>query len=97
MNKNEKEKLIYNRIKAVLAEKNVKNNRLAAYLKVSPGTVSDWCTNTNQPSVQQLFHIAELLKVSPRVLLEEEKRVREELEQLPMAVPDKKNVRRKKK
>jgi len=59
----------YNRIKAVLAEKDKKSIDLAAYLKVSPTTVSDWCTNKNQPSVQDLYRIAEFLKIDIRELL----------------------------
>jgi len=59
----------YNRIKAALAEKGKKNIDLATYLNVSPTTVSDWCTNKNQPSVQDLFRIAEFLKIDIRELL----------------------------
>ena len=59
----------YNRIKAVLAEKDKKNIDLASHLKVSPTTVSDWCTNKNQPSIQDLYRIAEFLKIDIRELL----------------------------
>lgn len=75
MKQKSKEKpFAYNRIKAVLAENRVKNLQLAEYLDVHETTVSDWCTNKNQPSIQQLFLIAGFLRVSPRELLVEEKK-----------------------
>lgn len=52
-----------------MAENGKKNIDLAAQLKVSPTTVSDWCTNKNQPSVQDLYRIAEFLKIDIRELL----------------------------
>lgn len=67
--------VVYNRIKAVLAETRVKNLQLAEHMGVHGTTVSDWCTNKNQPSIQQLFRIAEFLRVSPKDLLAEEKRI----------------------
>ena len=60
---------IYNRIKVALAEAGKQNMELAKYVGVHITTVSDWCTNTNQPSVQHLFKIAEFLKVDVRTLL----------------------------
>lgn len=62
-------KIIYNRIKAALAEKGVKSNELASHLSVTPNTVSDWCTNKNQPSIQDLYKIAEHIDVDIRELL----------------------------
>jgi len=59
----------YNRIKVELAEADKQNADLAKYLDVHASTVSDWCTNTNQPSVQDLFKIAEFLKIDVRKLL----------------------------
>jgi len=59
----------YNRIKTELAEAAKQNSDLAAYMQVHVSTVSDWCTNTNQPSVQDLFRIAEFLKIDVRQLL----------------------------
>jgi putative transcriptional regulator len=67
MNKSAKGK--YNRIKAELAEAGKQNADLATYMEVHPSTVSDWCTNTNQPSVQDLYRIAEFLKIDVRKLL----------------------------
>jgi putative transcriptional regulator len=59
----------YNRIKPVLAEKRVTNKKLAEYLKVEPQTVSRWCTNQSQPSIETLYEIARALKVDIRELL----------------------------
>jgi putative transcriptional regulator len=70
MNKTSKSKK-YNRIKAELAEAGKQNADLANYMEVHPSTVSDWCTNTNQPSVQDLFKISEFLKINVRDLLVE--------------------------
>ena len=68
MNKTSKGKK-YNRIKAELAEAGKQNADLANYMGVHPSTVSDWCTNTNQPAIQDLFKIAEFLRVDVRKLL----------------------------
>jgi len=63
------EKKIYNRIKAVLAEKGKTNNFLADQLKMNRTTVSRWCTNDMQPTMESLFRIAEVLDVNVRELL----------------------------
>ena len=59
----------YNRIKAVLAEKGVTNKELAESLKIAPQTVSRWCTNDMQPSIEKLYSISKYLKVDVRDLL----------------------------
>src|SRR5882757_9458781 len=59
----------YNRIKVELTEAGKLNSELAAYLGVHASTVSDWCTNTNQPSIKDLYRIAEFLKIDVRNLL----------------------------
>src|SRR5882757_6115570 len=59
----------YNRIKVELTEAGKLNSELAAYLGVHASTVSDWCTNTNQPSIKDLYRIAEFLKIDVRSLL----------------------------
>ena len=58
-----------NRIKAVLAEKGKTNNWLAETLEMNRTTVSKWCTNQMQPTVETLFEIAEVLEVDVRELL----------------------------
>jgi len=50
--------------------KQVKNKTLAQFLDVSSTTVSKWCTNSSQPSVQQLYKIANFLQISVYKLLE---------------------------
>lgn len=60
-----------NRLKIVLAEKKVLNKTLAEYLKVKPETVSRWCSNKQQPSLEDLNKIAEYLSVDIRNLLNE--------------------------
>jgi transcriptional regulator with XRE-family HTH domain len=62
-------KPIYNRIKAVLAEKNKTNNWLADQLEVNRTTVSKWCRNEMQPRVESLFAIANVLDIDVRTLL----------------------------
>jgi putative transcriptional regulator len=62
-------KKVYNRIKAVLAEKGKTNVWLADKLDRNVTTVSKWCTNTMQPTVESLFDIADVLGVDVRELL----------------------------
>ncbi|MBO0321655.1 helix-turn-helix transcriptional regulator [Muricauda sp. CAU 1633] len=62
-------KINYNRIKAVLAEKNVASKELAKHLDRTESTVSRWCTNDVQPSVEVLYQIAKFLDVDIRELL----------------------------
>ncbi len=52
-----------NRIKAVLADKDKTNKWLAEQLDKDPATVSKWCTNASQPSLETLLMIAKLLDV----------------------------------
>lgn len=52
-----------NRIKVMLVEKKRTNKWLAEQLGKDPATVSKWCTNTIQPSLDTLLRIAELLDV----------------------------------
>ena len=50
-----------NRIKVVLAEKGKTNLWLAHQLSCSQATVSKWCTNNSQPSMETFIKIAKLL------------------------------------
>ncbi len=52
-----------NRIKVVLAEKKRTNKWLAEQLHKDPATVSKWCTNSAQPSLETLVEISKLLDV----------------------------------
>ena len=58
-----------NRIKVVLVEKNRTNKWLAAQLNIAPSTVSKWCTNDVQPSLETLMRLAILLDVKVDDLL----------------------------
>lgn len=53
-----------NRIKAVLADKDKTNKWLAEQLEKDPATVSKWCTNACQPSLEMMMTIAKLLGVN---------------------------------
>ena len=53
-----------NRIKVVLVEHKRTNKWLAEQLGKDPATVSKWCTNSSQPSIDMFFRIAELLGVA---------------------------------
>lgn len=58
----------YNRLKAVLAEKGKTNLWLAGQLKKNKTTVSKWCSNKAQPSIETFHDIAHALKVDVREL-----------------------------
>jgi len=58
-----------NRIRVVLAEKDRANKWLAKQLQVTPVTVSKWCSNTRQPSLETLVEIAKVLEVDITDLL----------------------------
>ena len=50
-----------NRLRIILAEKNVTNHWLATEMGVTDMTVSRWCTNRIQPSISQLVQMSKLL------------------------------------
>ena len=58
-----------NRLKVVLDEKKRTNKWLAETLGKDQATVSKWCTNTSQPSLEMLMRIAEALEVDMKDLL----------------------------
>lgn len=58
-----------NRIKVVLAEKQLSGKWLANEIGRTENTVSRWCANKVQPSLENLLEIAEVLKVDIRELL----------------------------
>jgi transcriptional regulator with XRE-family HTH domain len=58
-----------NRIKVVLAEKKRTNKWLAEQLGKDPATVSKWCTNSCQPTLETLIKIAKLLEVEVAELI----------------------------
>ena len=58
-----------NRLKAVLAEQSKTNKWLAEQLGKNETTISRWCTNEIQPSMDNLVAIAKLLGVDVRELI----------------------------
>ncbi len=58
-----------NRLKIILVEQSKTSKWLAKELGKSESTVSRWCTNEIQPSVETLAQIALLLKVDIKELL----------------------------
>mgnify|MGYP006384292657 FL=1 len=59
-----------NRIKVVLVEKKRTGKWLAEQLGKDPATVSKWCTNAAQPSLETLLQIAKCLEVKVQDLLQ---------------------------
>ena len=59
-----------NRIRVVLADRQVTNRWLAEQMGVTDMTVSQWKTNKIQPSMAQFIEIARLLQVDIKDLLE---------------------------
>lgn len=53
-----------NRLKVVLAEKKRTNKWLAEQLGKDPATISKWCTNNSQPTLENLLDIARCLDVT---------------------------------
>ena len=58
-----------NRIKVILAEKNLQNKWLAEQLGRDQATVSKWVTNSAQPSLAMLIKIAQVLEVDIKDLI----------------------------
>ena len=58
-----------NRIKVVLVEKKKTNKWLADQIGKDQATVSKWCTNTTQPTLETLVETARILEVDIRELL----------------------------
>ncbi len=58
-----------NRLKVVLAEEGRTNKWLGDKLGKNPATISRWCTNEMQPSLETLVEIALALNVDVRELL----------------------------
>lgn len=63
-----------NRIKVVLAEKNIQSKWISEQLGVSRATVSKWVNNTSQPSLEMIDRLAKLLAVDYTELLRLERK-----------------------
>ncbi|MDD2951920.1 MAG: helix-turn-helix transcriptional regulator [Parabacteroides sp.] len=66
-----------NRLKVVLVERKRTGKWLAEVLRKNEATVSRWCMNESQPSLETLFAIAKALDVDVRELLVSTKNYRE--------------------
>ncbi len=62
-----------NRLKVILVEQGRTGRWLAKQLGKDPSTISLWCSNKIQPSLETLDKIAELLSVDRRELLNKSK------------------------
>ena len=58
-----------NRLKIVLVEQGKTGKWLAGQLGKNEATVSRWCSNTSQPSLEMLMNIAEILEVNAKDLI----------------------------
>lgn len=58
-----------NRIKVVLVERGKTGKWLAEQLGKNEATVSRWCSNTSQPSLEMLVQIAKALEVNTKDLI----------------------------
>lgn len=65
-------KKVINRLKVVLAEKNVSSKWLAEQLGKNEATISRWCTNEVQPPIKTFIQIAEKLNVKLTSLFNEQ-------------------------
>lgn len=68
-----------NRLKLVLVEQKRTAKWLAGELHKEPSTVSKWCTNASQPSLETLVHIANIIGVDVRTLIVPTKKKRTEI------------------
>ncbi len=59
----------FNRIKLMLVEKKRTSKWLAERLDKAPATISKWCTNSSQPTLDVMMEIADLLDCDVRELI----------------------------
>lgn len=58
-----------NRLRVILAEKEITQKRLAEMVGVTATSISRICTNDSQPTMAMLYKIAEAVNVDVRELL----------------------------
>jgi putative transcriptional regulator len=63
-----------NKLKETLKSQGRTQKWIAAKMERSENTISLWCLNKNQPSVEDLFRIAEILDVNVKDLLVDNKK-----------------------
>ena len=59
-----------NRIRVILADRQITNRALADMIGVSEMTISRWVTNRFQPSMSQFVELSKLLNVDIKELIE---------------------------
>ena len=67
-----KKKNDLNRLKVVLVEQHKTAKWLAEQMEKDPATISKWCTNKAQPSLETIKKIAEILQVKMSDLVSNE-------------------------
>lgn len=67
--KKEEVKVKINRLKVVLAEKDITHKALAEMVGKSPNTITRICNNESQPTLKLLLDIANALEIDIRELL----------------------------
>ncbi len=73
-----KKRFRMNVIREVLDQRGVSQAKLARMLDMSNNTLSAYCRNERQPSLETLFEIAKLLNVDVNDLIGEGEEIREE-------------------
>lgn len=61
-----------NRLRIILAEKNLSNKWLAERLRRDQTTISKWVTNTAQPNLEMLLKLSRVLEVDLEELVRKE-------------------------
>jgi putative transcriptional regulator len=79
MAKRKEEPLKYNRLKIILAEKDIPQKKLAEMVNVERNTISRICNNKNQPSIQLIYKIAIVLDLEINELLNPVSEIRKAL------------------
>jgi transcriptional regulator with XRE-family HTH domain len=64
------DQIIYNRISVAIFDARIDQKDLAKILNVTENTVSRWCKNIHQPSLQELRRISMVLRIDVRLLIE---------------------------
>ena len=64
----------YNRIKEILEDSHKSQKWLSNKLNVSVVTVSNWCRNQKQPSLESIFRISDALQCKPTELIHNERK-----------------------
>jgi transcriptional regulator with XRE-family HTH domain len=67
--KKKKESVRLNRLKEILAKKNINQTELAEMLDRERNSISRICNNISQPSLRFLYEIARVLDIDARELL----------------------------